>query len=216
MKASFLFIGLFILFFTSCSVTKRQYRNGFFIQHHVDIGIKNKDVKTIPNDYVHVETINQTIAKKFIENPTEEQNQEILFNESGSKIKTNFSNKTDDIETKEFVKFQVEKNNIQPTEKKIRLLEDKYEDNSVLALALANKAFKHSIWALIFCWIFFIGFIEASLAIKKGKRALFLNDSNDVEIEKKAKNAILISEILLLLYSIGILILISVLFILFF
>lgn len=196
----------FVIFLgASCSVTKRHYRNGFFIQHHaifedknfvkeIDSSNSNEKITVIPNE---IESV-CSFEKKDLSTP----------NETNSEIFLPFSN--------EEIIIENEKINLNPKKEfkynYFRKSDDeKYKDNSQIAKTLAHQALKKAILAIIFFWLFFIGFPLCLLAQSTAKQALVLNDGVDNQVENNAKNAILISNIILIIYSISVIILITVL-----
>ncbi len=201
---------LIIIFFTSCSVTKRHYRPGFFIQRHSTI-----DYTSHKSSF---ESDSLILKVKYSENkfstPTKLiQDVEPIIDEKIIEPVIEIENSTNDklITFRTLSPIIFRKNNF-PI-----LREDKsYDDNSILAQEFAKKSFRYAILAIAFCWTIWGGFIFSLIAQSKAKKAIWLNEGINTDVDIKAKKSILISKTLLLLYSIGLIVFISVMFILFF
>ena len=210
MKRGQFIIFLLIFILSACSVTKRHYRPGFFIQRHSTVDFSSH------KEIVDTDSIN--FKEKFVEKKPQYttnliQDHESILDEKIVESAFEITNsKTEKIIiTKTLSPIIFKKTNF-PI-----LREDKsYDDNSILAQEFAKKSYRCAIFAILFCWTIFGGFILSLIAQSKAKKAIWLNEGINTDVDIKAKKSILISKILLLLYSIGLIVFISVMFILFF
>jgi hypothetical protein len=196
---------LFFLLITSCGVTKRHYRPGFYFPRHSSFQVnKISDEIELSNTYV-LAMLPANISELepvavIVDEIKEIEPVEFLPKQKQPKPTLVYAdNKEEDIRGKESTK------EIEWREEPVS------ENNTELARWYAGRAMRYAIITLCFCWTGYALFIFGPLALNRAKHALFLNDEGDEQIKVKAQRAQKIVSFCFTLASIVVLLLITLL-----